>query len=305
MNDSVLVQSYIEAYDLSYPEALRRIDREVKELKQELQNQGSFTMDNLGLLTVNKDGNYEFTPCEAGVLSPTLYGLADFSFNYLEGVEAIAPADSVQQTAEEKPVAKEVPLSPTLLDYAEDSHEDSALTIKMSWVRNTVAVAVAVLAFFLISSPIANSNLSSQAISHLQQHLLFKLIPQDTNKIPAEPINIPAQVAATPAKATTAAPATERTVGETPAPQASAEVAHKTSYCVVLASQVKKENAENFVSQLKKQGYSQARILEQGHVRRVIYGSYATEGEAYQQLKKMNRKAEFADAWVYQLKAQV
>ena len=33
MNDSLLVQSYVEAYDISYPEALSRIEDEVNELK--------------------------------------------------------------------------------------------------------------------------------------------------------------------------------------------------------------------------------------------------------------------------------
>ena len=37
MNDSLLVQSYIECYDISYPEALRRIEDEVNELRQHLQ----------------------------------------------------------------------------------------------------------------------------------------------------------------------------------------------------------------------------------------------------------------------------
>ena len=38
MNDSLLVQSYIEAYDISYPEALRRIEAEVAEIRQHLES---------------------------------------------------------------------------------------------------------------------------------------------------------------------------------------------------------------------------------------------------------------------------
>ena len=80
MNDSVLAQSYVEAYDISYPEALRRIEHEVDILKQKLNDEGYFEMENLGTLTVNQEGNYEFSPCEAGVLSPDLYGLSNFTF---------------------------------------------------------------------------------------------------------------------------------------------------------------------------------------------------------------------------------
>ena len=42
INDSLLAQSYIEAYDISYPEALQRIEDEVNELTQILQNEGRY-----------------------------------------------------------------------------------------------------------------------------------------------------------------------------------------------------------------------------------------------------------------------
>ena len=44
LNDSLLAQSYIEAYDISYPEALRRIEEEVSELKQSLSNEGYYEL---------------------------------------------------------------------------------------------------------------------------------------------------------------------------------------------------------------------------------------------------------------------
>ncbi|MBR1687696.1 MAG: SPOR domain-containing protein, partial [Prevotella sp.] len=70
LNDSLLVQSYIEAYDISYPEALRRIEDEVEELKQQLSDNGSYELTDIGVLSVNEEGHYLFAPCEAGILSP-------------------------------------------------------------------------------------------------------------------------------------------------------------------------------------------------------------------------------------------
>ena len=40
INDSLLAQSYVEAYDISYPEALRRIEDEVNEMTQHINNKG-------------------------------------------------------------------------------------------------------------------------------------------------------------------------------------------------------------------------------------------------------------------------
>ena len=56
MNDSLLAQSYVEAYDLSYPEALRRIEEEVNELKQHIETEGSYELNDIGTLSVNEDG---------------------------------------------------------------------------------------------------------------------------------------------------------------------------------------------------------------------------------------------------------
>ena len=75
MNDSLLAQSYVEAYDISYPEAMRCIDDEVNELRQALENDGSYELTDIGKLFLNSDGNIEFEPCEAGILTPQLYGL--------------------------------------------------------------------------------------------------------------------------------------------------------------------------------------------------------------------------------------
>ena len=87
MNDSLLVQSYVEAYDLSYPEALRRIESEVSELKQTLEVEGFYELCDIGILSRNEDGKLIFEPCEAGLLTPELYGLSSFEMPQLEQTE--------------------------------------------------------------------------------------------------------------------------------------------------------------------------------------------------------------------------
>ena len=50
MNDSLLVQSYVEANDISYPEALRRIEQEVDNIKKQIMYNGSYQLENIGML---------------------------------------------------------------------------------------------------------------------------------------------------------------------------------------------------------------------------------------------------------------
>lgn len=296
MNDSVLVQSYVEAYDISYPEALRRIEAEVAELKQTLNEQGSYEMEDLGTLTVNQEGNYEFTPCEAGILSPELYGLGNFQFKRLKDHTVVENTPKAL-----RPVAEQVSLQPTLLEFTDTDEDDNrAITIKMSWVRNAVAVAAAIVAFFFIATPVANSDLNTQSMSQLQHQLLYKLIPQDTNMIPAEPIiekSENAEFAEIAEPAETAEPAaltkTEASSGKSNA---------TPTYYVIVASQVKMSNAEILVEKMHKQGFKEAKVFVHNNIVRVMCGEYQSESEAYRKANKLSENEDYYDAWVLKIK---
>lgn len=298
LNDSLLVQSYVEAYDMSYPDALRQIEAEVEELKSILHTEGEYEMDGVGKLSVNIEGNVEFEPCEAGILSPEVYGLSDFNFKRLKDVdskEVVQPegrsvalnkeVKGVKEVWEEK--ESEEP-TPALLDFAMDDddadNQHNAIVIKMSWIRNAVAIAAAVACFFLLATPITNSNLGNTAMSQLQGNIIYKLMPKDSNMTPAEPVVKEA-----------------KEVKEVKEVKENQEE-NKDTYCIVLASQVKRSNAEEYVSQLQKRGISDARInVEKGTIR-VICGKYDNQSQAYNHLNKMAMNIEFADAWVYKLK---
>lgn len=296
INDSVLAQSYVEAYDISYPEALRRIRTEVKELQQQLQEWGSYEMKNLGILTINQEGNYEFAPCEAGVLSPDIYGLGNFTFKHLKDDTLIKPTVDLPQTTKMQEEQEVIPQDASLLDFTDDNQEipdEKAIVIKMAWIRNAVAVAAAVVAFFLISTPIANSDLQHQSISQLQHNILYKLIPQDTDIIPAEPVTKEVLPAPTQSPDTTKA---------TPPVAVSKK---QTTYMIIVASQVKMSNAESLVNKLQQQGFKDAKVFVRNKIVRVSCGEYSTQEEAYRQLNKINGKEEFWEAWVYKNKTEV
>lgn len=299
MNDSVLAQSYVEAYDISYPEAMRRIEREVAELKKQLEEEGHYILEDLGELTINEEGKYEFTPCESGILSPTLYGLVGFPIRRLKDSseeEALLPhavaqtntmSIALHQPAEEQePVAEE----PQLIDFTDNDDDDSTISIKMSWVRNAVAIAAAVAAFFFIATPVTNSDLGTEAMTQLQNSILYKLIPQDTTLPAVEPVVEQATAKATvDAGVKTSTEAKDETAAQKPA----------TTYCIIVASQVKLANAERYVEQLKKEGFPDAYVYISNNVVRVVSAEFSNQADAYQQLNKMSLKEEFYEAWVY------
>ncbi len=138
LNDGLLVQSYMQAYDTSYPETLRMIEDEVNHLKETLQNKGSFEFRGIGILSLNLDGTYHFTPNESGVLSPELYGLGAFSLPYVEGEnsspEPVEPTASSPETVSERSKHYTLSLNKELCNYV-------------------AAAVVALLFYFLWSTP--------------------------------------------------------------------------------------------------------------------------------------------------------
>lgn len=273
MNDSLLVQSYIEAYDISYPEALRRIESEVVEIRQHLESKCEYELNDIGILRLNQEGNLEFEPCEAGILTPYLYGLSSFEMSHLVS-ETKIPVETPQDE-----VITKIP-------------EESAITIKMSWLRNTVAAAAAILAFFMISTPITNSD---NAIE--MQQSAFIAIPQHTPSIQQQTTD---NIQAT--QTITKEEAQDSTSAELVA--TTEETTSMPTYCIVLASQVTQKNAEIFIERLNKEGFSEVRLLtSKSNMLRIVYGSYANEAEAANTLRSLRNKSDyFEQSWVLEIK---
>jgi hypothetical protein len=301
MNDSLLAQSYVEAYDISYPEALRRIEQETEEIRRHIMYAGSFQLEGIGTLTSNDEGNYYFTPSESGLLTPSLYGLDSFEFSLLGNVTR-KPIETVKPVEQEPAEEKEEESQSTLLEW-EDDEDESAINIKMSWIRNTVAVAAAIALFFLLTTPVANSNMGSQTMSALQNSFLHKLMPKDSNWLPATPVTTPKNVVITKKEVSVDSIKKKDSPQETPQKSIQPTTVDNP-YCLVLASQVKRSNAEEFVRMLQKRGFKDTEVYVHNNVVRVVYGHFKSESAAYIELHNLRFEDDFEEAWVYKRKTE-
>lgn len=294
LNDSLLAQSYVEAYDISYPEAIRRIEAEVAEVRQHLDNEGYYELNDLGHLEVNQEGNLEFEPCEAGILTPKFYGLSSFEMKPLNGAVPTVSHKKAQ-------VPKHIEISTEPAEDTTDKEEgrEPAITIKMSWIRNTVAVAAALLAFFIMTKPVSNGSQSNVTMSQINLPILQK----DTDtKVTPKLDKQTVQEALAKHENATKAPAPPKVEEAPAAAEANPEPQPENGYCIVVASQVSQRNAEEFVKKLRGQGFSDARVHIHKNIRRVICGLYTTEAEAYRQLKAVHQHEELSEAWVYHVR---
>lgn len=314
LNDSLLAQSYIEAYDISYPEALARIEEEVNELKQRLENEGQYELNDIGTLSVNEDGNYVFEPCEAGILTPSLYGLSSFEMKPLAG-SSVATAPKVVDN-NVVPSVLPMPIEGTEKTETEPSDtpvenkdDDGTIKIKVAWVRNAVAIAAAIAAFFIFTTPVSNSNSNGFSATGVQKSEFMGAVSNamspDKDKTLDTTVAKVAKVADTVAQVKLAK--TEETAKQTDAVSSKKQdsIAAKPvekDYCIVLASHVTRSNADAYVDKLHSEGYDQAYTYEHNHVVRVVYGHYKDEDAAQKELRKLRDGEYFEQSWIYKKK---
>ncbi len=287
INDSLLVQSYIEAYDISYPEALQRIKDEVVELKEEISNCGRYEFRNLGTIFVNEEVKYEFQPCEAGVLTPSLYGLS-----LLEASPLAKVVD--EQIGNRTPAKAKVVRLDTSHATAKEGNGRTAI-LQGNFMRNFAAACIALFAVLLI--PSNNFDKPNHLISspHFNMSLLYKIMPKDVVlEKKATTLNANGKDALVGSAASTAKPSTgTSTIQEEP---------NQQYFCLVLASWVPQKNATEFISQLKQEGFESARMLHRAKGIKVVYGQYKDENDAYTALRSLRNNKHFKEAWVMEVK---
>lgn len=296
INDHLLVQSYIEAYDISYPEALRRIENEVEELKQHLESEGEYELTDLGTIRMNDEGRYEFQPCEAGILSPMLYGLSSFT---MQTVSSLLQATEIKEEKKEANI-KPIQAEEDIKDYNHEKSvgrtvNDDTIIIRMSWIRNMVAVAASILLFFFISTPVGNSELSET----IQQSSVLPVITKASDQEKQE------QIAETteenqPNTNNVSLERSEETI------KSEANIKETSSvFTIVLASQTPLILAEEFIARLSKSGIEGAKTMSMLNTAkvRVVIGTFNSEEEAQSQLREYRaNNSNFKEAWVLHLK---
>lgn len=291
LNDSLLAQAYVEAYDISYPEAVRMIEEEVEEVKQVLSINGEYEFHGIGTIHLKADGNYDFEPCRAGLLSPSLYALYSYS---------ILPQDN--QNTINVPVSAEMVSIP--MDEVQDAETETkceeeevrTINISINALRNVLVAAMILLLFVFSSIPAGRGSSNVTTCSFIDTELIASFV-KTTN------INVPVKATADTiamADSTLEATATDivdMTMKDTLKVQEPKTA--KSYYTIVLASKVSKQGAADYVARLKLDGYKDASVLEKGSIRRVVFGRYASESEAHNALQELRfNDTQFLDAWI-------
>lgn len=300
MNDSLLAQAYVNCYDISYPEALRRIEADVECLKQQIEADGEHTICGVGRIVKLEDGRYDFMPEMSGIAAPCLYGMEPFEAEILgqdetDAVSDVTPQTQADVTPNAAPAADSVfatvgSNAPTKPEEVKPERREIAVRIPLSVVKHIAAACIMLFVMLSVPSKLGDASTLAVRKGAVDASMLFDIFPKEVTNGKPEALN-PIDVSETSGnkepkiQATGASENVEPTDGD-------------TYYSIVLASCITRKNAEAYVEKLHRMGYADACVHTHDGVTKVIYKRFKNHTEASRAMKILIAKGDFADCWI-------
>lgn len=322
INDGLLAQSYMQAYDTDFPDASRKIESVVSQIKDSLYKNGQAELENIGTLYYTMAGVYGFEPYQNAFFSPSLYGLGSFSISPL---------------SELKPV-KETAVEPRIMiETVPSSEEDRKEKAKQRHIikrmaEHAVGIAAAVILFFVLSVPVENTYLDNSSYASLGAETMLdairsksmattsletKDIKQNNATNRRNNVNTLRPVAVKSVKVEKAEPKASKEVKALPA-VAKKEVvkteavkaetktkevqksnsAQNKGLFVIVSSLQTMQDAEKELAKFKKQGYEEATILTSDNRYRIALYRYTDKAKAYEKINELRKDEQFKTAWL-------
>lgn len=316
INDGLLVQAYMQAYDTDFPDASRKIENTVSQIKETLYKNGQAELDNIGTLYYTMAGVYGFEPYYNAFFSPYLYGLGNFSISPLS---ALSTSERHEDVTDIRIETK----SPLNINSAK---KDKKLHMAKRVAEHAVGIAAAILLFFILSVPVENTYLDNASYASLGAETMLdairsksvavstpvseksetakvqqkKLTGNNVNTLrPVAVKNVKVEKpAASVAKESKITSVTEKK--ETKSSEKSNKAVKKDDkgLFIIVSSLQTMADAEKELEKFKKQGYSEASILTSDNRFRIALYRYNDKSQAYGKINELRKEEQFKSAWL-------
>lgn len=333
INDGLLAQSYMQAYDTDFPDASRKIESVVSQIKDSLYKNGQAELENIGTLYYTMAGVYGFEPYQNAFFSPSLYGLGSFSISPL---------------SELKPVKETIVEPRIMIETVPSSDEDRKAKAKQRHIikrmaEHAVGIAAAVILFFVLSVPVENTYLDNSSYASLGAETMLdairsksmatasletKDIKQNNKQNIRNNVNTLRPVAVKSVKVEKAEPKISKEVKASPAAVKKETIKTETvkteavktetvkaetkstkevqknntvqnkGLFVIVASLQTMQDAEKELAKFKKQGYNEATILTSDNRYRIALYRYTDKSKAYEKINELRKDEQFKTAWL-------
>lgn len=296
MNDSVLAQDYVSCYDLSYPEALKRIESEVDEFRQMILGEdGGYELCGIGRLYALENGEYDFIPNDTGITTPATYGFQAFELDTLPATESasestsVASVDDIRKTepspfATCSPIAEAAAPAPTHNEEEDTEPQTLSLNIPVKILRHMAAACIVLFVMLSFPSRLGDASTGTTNQSAIDTKWLYEIMPKEMTS--GKPESLVASEEAAQAKANEHADESDAL----------------PYYTIVLASRVSIKNAQQYVDKLHQQGMTEANVCRSNGFTKVIYKKFASRAEANSALSQLKADSSFADSWITEIK---
>ena len=325
INDGLLVQSYMSAYDASYPAAHLQMEKEIEQMASQLELDGEYDFGAVGKLTKGLGEIISFDKSSSNIEAPSLFGLDSLS---------VMPVKSIIEKRENEAKMQAASIGIGKTDNKEDNDiltngkkQEVVIRLNQRWIDFGISVAAALLLFFGISYtamkdvatesdtviaatyPVPNSQHMNNGNIMQAKEVTINKAAQKGKEVAGANTTATTKQEPVASHNTTANPKQEHIDNHNAtkadnenATKATQENKAQLAFSIVLASYVGKANAEEYVNQLGKKGFNEAQYVRKGKVGRVIYSGYTTEQEAQTALASLRKKSkDFTEAWVMPL----
>ena len=327
INDGLLAQSYMQSYDTDFPDASRKIESVVSQIKDSLYKNGQAELDNIGTLYYTMAGTYGFEPYGNAFFSPSLYGLGSFS------ISPLSELASVKETAAEQHIVIET--MPSSVESPKEKNKQQHIIKRMA--EHAIGIAAAIILFFVLSVPVENTYLDNSSYASLGAETMLDAIrskslatsspdkadnAEDMQQtatagrrnnvntllpVAVKTVKVEKAVKAEPAvvkKEMTAEAVKEQPKATVKKEAKAAKEVQKSNTAgdkglfVIVASLPTMQDAEKELAKFKKQGYNDAKILTSDNRFRIALYSYTDKSQAYNKINELRKEEQFKTAWL-------
>lgn len=272
-NDGLLASSYMHVYDANYPDACRQMEMDISEMQRQLDVDGQVVLQGIGTLSKDLEGIISFQSLDAGVLTPSLFGLSSLELRSVDELEAEHRLnESLQQTAH-----------PTILkgdDKDEEKKDDKAVIIRIRrrWIEVAAAAVVAVFLFSLFYfSSVGTRDGNSLPASFVAETSTYSEMATKSDKVSDN----------------------QNDNDESKDAAVSTSSFSDSPFVLVLACKVDETFASQYVEKIKNAGFTDVRMEANNNQLMVVYAGYDSWTQAANSLNQLKKSSKlFSQAWV-------
>lgn len=304
INDGLLTQSYMQSYHTDYSDALKKIAYQVNLIKDSLYKNGYVELSGIGTISYNIYQNYEFKPNTDGYLSPSLYGLDSFYIDQLN-LETTNKFIKFNQDIDS-------------VSIVNDNKKQKIIQSRQYWLGNAIAIAIAAILFFTLSTPVENTYIDKGNYASLGTDCLFDIIRShsmatkllvETPQLGHTSKQITPIIVKTEKIESNKTTRNENVITEnTKLQQApSSENCNNTSqeitatskrHYIIVASFATSSDAHRMLQKYQSSGYPECSIIEGSGRFRIALIHYSDKSSVYKKLNELKQKEEFKNAWI-------